>query len=153
MVRERFRVLRAERVVLLVGGDRLGQPALALVRRRELLLRRRVTRVLVHLLERFVDRGGRAPTAAQAVTEEAAEVEAARADPEEDETACEDDHHDRERPLRLLAQAREEERVLGYARGAAAAAGASAGSGGASMARLALCAAAVSSCHSKPPFS
>src|SRR6266540_2533335 len=152
-VRQRLRVLRPERDVLLVRGDRLGEPPFPLVRRRELLLSSRVARILVHLLLSLLDRGRGAPPAAQAVPEEVAEVESAGADPEEDEAGAEDDDHDREGPLRLLPQAREEQRVLDYARGAAAAAGASAGAGGASMARLALCAAAVSSCHSKPPFS
>ena len=69
--------------------------------------------------------------------------------PRKTKPPAEDDDEKHERPLRLIAQAGEEHRVLGYARGAATGLAA----GWASMARLALCAAAVSSCQSIPPFS
>jgi len=100
---------------------------------------------------RVRDRSGRSAAIAESVANELAEVEPARPDAEEDEAAAEDEDQEDERPLRLVAQAREEHRLFGYARGTAAS-GLTAG-GAASMARLALCAAAVSSCQSVPPFS
>ncbi len=96
-------------------------------------------------------RDGRAGAAfvPERVAKELAEVEPAGAHSEEDESAPEDEDEEHERPFRLIPQAGEEHRVLRYALGAATGLAA----GWASIARLALCAAAVSSCQSIPPFS
>ena len=95
------------------------------------------------------DRGPGATLVAERVADELPEVEPTGADAQEDEAAAEDDDEKDECPLRLIAQAREEHRVLGYACGAASGLAA----GWASIARLALRAAAVSSCQFIPPFS
>ena len=142
-------VLRAELAVLRPGGDRLAYAPLLLERTRQILAGDGIQRMLAHLALRLRD--GRAGTAApsEGVANQLAEVETAGADPEEDEPAPEDEDEEHERPLRLIAQAGEEHRVLRYALGAATGLAA----GWASMARLALCAAAVSSCQSIPPLS
>ena len=113
------------------------------------LRRSRVERALVDSLLRLRDGRAGAAAVAERVAEELAEVEPAGTHAEEHEPAPEDEDEKHERPLRLIAQAGEEHRVLRYARGAATGFAA----GWASMARLALCAAAVSSCQSIPPFS
>ena len=150
------RVLGREPRVLLERGDRLVGPALSFERVRKRLVRFRLARMLVHPLLRGGDRGP-ASTAfrPERVADHLAEVEASGAHAEEREARAEDDHHHGERPLRLRAQAREEEGALYRARGATAAAalGGAAPVGGASIARLARSAAAVNSCHSNPPFS
>ena len=118
-------------------------------RRCELLPREGIERALLNLFLRLRDGRARAALVAERVADELPEVEPSGTDAQEHETAGEDNDEKDERPLRLIAQAGEEHRVLGYARGAATGFAA----GWASMARLALCAAAVSSCQSIPPFS
>src|SRR2546428_7391742 len=100
-------------------------------------------------LLRFGDGPAGAAAGPECVGDELAEVEAARAHAEENEPASEDENQEHERPLRLVAQAGEEHRVLGYALRAATGPAA----GWASMARLPLCAAAGGSFQSLPPLS
>src|SRR5215813_3157280 len=112
-------VLRTELAVLEPGRDRIVRPALVLVRLRQLLAGLRVERPLRDVLLRGRDRRPRRAAVAERVAHELPQVEAARPDAEEDEAAREDDDQEHERPLRLAAQAREEHRALGYARGTA----------------------------------
>src|SRR5207248_1092081 len=146
-------VLRPEASVLEPRGNRLAGAPLCLEHLGEVAAGRRVEWPVLHRLLRLRERAAGGALVAERVAQELPEVETAGADAQEDEAAREDDDQDDERPLRLAAQAREEHRVVGYACGAAATTAASAAGGTASMARLALCAAAVSSCHSIPPFS
>src|SRR6266511_2328077 len=142
-------VLRPQLRVLRPGGDRLIDAALALQRGCELLAANRVERALIDSLLRLRDGSPGTALVTERIADELPEVEPAGAHAEEYETAPEDEDENDERPLRLIAQAGKEHRVLGYARGATTGFAA----GWASMARLALCAAAVSSCQSIPPFS
>src|SRR5512132_2721646 len=142
-------VLGPQLPVLEPRRDRLVGAALVLVGLRELFSRLRVERARRDSLLRRGDRRAGRAAVAEGVTHQLPQVETARADAEEDEAAREDDDQKHECPLRLAAQAREEHRVLCYARGAAT--GAASAAGG--TASIALSAAAVSSCHSIPPLS
>src|SRR5438477_1880696 len=144
-------VLRPEPPVREPGGDGLVRAALVLQDLGESTPGRRVERPLAHRLLGLRQRARRGTLVAECVAQQLSEVEPAGANTEKDEPAREHEDQNDERPLRLVAQAGEEHRVIGYASGAATTG--SAAGGTASMARLALCAAAVSSCQSIPPFS
>ena len=133
--------------------DLIGSSPLRSVRIRKCLPGTCIVRMFVDLAERLRDRRPTA-TGAEDGLNERREVEPTGANAEERKAHGEDDHHQCERPLRASPKPREEEGLLYRSRGDGPAATASAAaSAGPSMARLALCAAAVNSCHSNPPFS
>ena len=142
-------VLRPQAHVLGPGGDRLVDLAVLLEGVRELAPRDRAEWALLNLFLGGGDRGAGSTLVAERIAHELTDVEPSGPDAQEDEAAAEDEDEKDERPLRLIAQAREEHRVLRYACGAASGLAA----GWASIARLALRAAAVSSCQFIPPFS
>src|SRR5205814_3318007 len=115
------------------GGDCLVRASLVLENLREVPAGRRVERPLPHGLLGLRQRAGGRALVPERVAQELAEIEPARTDAEKDEAACEHDDQNHECPLRLVAQAREEHRVVGYACGAATTG--SAAGGTASMAR------------------
>src|SRR5262249_10958018 len=147
---ERAVVLRPHGRVLLERRDRLVVLTLLLEGRGEVAVRLRAVRVLRDLLLRIRDRHSRR-AAAEGVdaVEEILEAVGARPDGEEREREGEDDCEERECPLRLTADAGEEEVLLGGAQLATAGALA-----GLARSRLrALAAFRCSSCHSVPPLS
>ena len=90
-------------------SDGLGGLALGLERRRKVAPCLRIPRSILGLPTRVRDG---LHTGAAGATEDVTHADAAGADPEADETEPEDEGEKDEHPLRLLAQAREEHRVL-----------------------------------------
>src|SRR5207302_2995108 len=116
----------------------------------EILVRGEVLRVLLDPVAVLAHLAVRAAAAEQAdvAVQEIAEPRRPGADTEEHEAAGEDDDEQHEHPLRVRAKLGEEHRVLDDAGSAGRGAGTAL-----DVARLARCAAAVSSCHSVPPSS
>ena len=149
---QRGGVLRPQLGVGLERGDRLVVPVLRLERGREVVEALRLLRMLRHGLLQLGDRSAAAGAAAEErepVVEDVADPGRAGADSERDEA---DREHDRERdehPLRVGAQAREEESVVGVYLGDAATGPLAV----ASIRLRALVALRFSSCHRNPPLS
>src|SRR5581483_9356561 len=97
--------------VRLPGADGVVEVALRVVGSCEVVPRLGVLRVLLGLLQRLAHR--RSPAASADAAEDVAQpADVRRSDSEEDEAAGEDDREEDEHPLRLLADAIEEQRVL-----------------------------------------
>ena len=151
-LRQRVRVLRPQLRVPLERRDRLLELPVVPERGGEIPVRLRVLRVLLDSLARITRvgaaRGRAAADERDLAVEDLADPGRAGADAEDDEAEPENGCEQDEDPLRLTTKPGEEERRLDYARAAGAA-----WAGDLSMARLALAAAAISSCHWDSPLS
>ena len=95
--------------------DRLVETAFALQRGRKVFVSHGTEGVLSDFFLGLRDGRPGAGAVPKCVADELAEVEPARAHSEEDEAASENENEEHERPLRLIAQAGKEHRVLRYA--------------------------------------
>jgi len=108
---ERVAVLRAQSGVLRQSDDRVVRPLLRLVGGREVAPRLGIERVLLRLLLEARDRRA-AGRPAERVLERVGDPVRAGADAEEDEAKPEHEGQEHERPLRMDAQALEEQLLL-----------------------------------------